>query len=87
MHPVRATAAALAFSLALAATGAKAAECEALALQMRALMLNPQISSITREKIDDLLDEAMELCERDALEMAETKLVNARNLLRSDLEG
>jgi hypothetical protein len=65
---------------------ARAAEdCDEVA-ELRQAATRPPVDEITRGKIEALLNEAQDLCEAGEYEEAETKFVNVRELLESDLE-
>ena len=71
----------------LAATPAGAADDCTAVPELRQAALRPAVDEITRGKIEALLNEAEDLCEAGEYADAETKFVNVRELLGSDLEA
>lgn len=73
--------------VALGAAPAVAADDCATALpELQQAMQRPEVDEITREKIDALLSDAKDLCEKGDQAAAQTKIANVRELLEGDRE-
>jgi hypothetical protein len=72
----------------LVATAAPAAEpCMAPAPELEQMEQKAALDEVTRGKIDSLLHDAAGLCEEGDTEKAQTKFVNVRQLLDSEVPG
>lgn len=69
-----------------AGAAAAAQACTDPLPEIRQMMERPALDEITREKIDTLVQEAVQLCDEGEPEKAEIKFANALELLESDLE-